>query len=246
MQIYPAIDLYRGRVVRLYKGDYNQVTDYGVDPVELAQDYAQQGAGCIHVVDLDGARSGDFTNLKTIEQMAAAIDIPVQSGGGIRARADLDRLRDAGVGRAVIGSLAIKQPELVGGWLSELGEESICLAMDARANDAGDFMLSATGWTETGTTSLWDGLLAYQALPLKHVLCTDIGRDGTLQGANNQLYGQCAEKFPGLKFQASGGVSGLGDIEQLAGTGADGVIIGKALLDGLFTVKEAIACSRGA
>jgi len=244
MQIYPAIDLHHGRVVRLYKGDYEQVTDYGADPVALAQDYAEQGAGSIHVVDLDGAKSGDFTNLRIIEKMASAIEIPVQSGGGIRALPDLVRLFDAGVGRAVIGSLAVKQPTVVAEWLMEYGAERVCLAMDVRADDSGEFRLATAGWTEASGMSLHQGLTAFSASPLTHVLCTDIGRDGTLKGPNVALYRDCAQHFSGLSIQASGGVAELSDIEQLVSAGADGVIIGKALLDGRFTVKQALACSR--
>ncbi len=231
--------------MRLYKGDYDQLTDYPADPVELARRYAEQGAGCIHVVDLDGAKSGDFTNLTVVEAMAAAIDIPVQSGGGVRSEADLVRLYDAGIGRVVIGSLAVKNAALVGQWLHQYGAERICLAMDVRADAAGEFRLSTTGWTETGEQSLQSGLKAFAQAPLRHVLCTDIGRDGTLGGPNVSLYEDCAGGFPNLLFQASGGVAELADIERLAQSGADGVIIGKALLEGRFTVEQALRCSRG-
>lgn len=244
MEIYPAIDLHRGRVVRLYQGDYQQVTDYHADPVALAQAYAAQGAGCIHVVDLDGAKSGDFVNLQTIERMAAALEIPLQSGGGIRQRADLQQLIDAGVGRAVIGSLAVQQPRLVTDWLVELGPDRICLAMDVKVGAGGEFMLTTSGWTETAALTLWDGLTAFEQG--RHVLCTDISRDGTLRGPNAALYQECSARLPQLQIQASGGVGSLDDIATLAATSASGVIIGKALLDGRFTVAEALRCSRGA
>nr|XP_061801935.1 imidazole glycerol phosphate synthase subunit HisF-like [Nerophis lumbriciformis] len=165
--------------------------------------------------------------------MAAQIDIPIQSGGGIRDEEDLQRLFDAGVGRAVIGSLAVKQPELVSEWLSRHGGDRICLAMDVKRSDSGQFMLATTGWTDTSNKDLWSGLDAYAGSALRHVLCTDISRDGTLVGPNQDLYRECVKRLPQLEIQASGGVKDLADVTELTATGVSSVIIGKAILDAL-------------
>jgi phosphoribosylformimino-5-aminoimidazole carboxamide ribotide isomerase len=245
MKIYPAIDLREGRCVRLLEGDYERETRYQADPVSLAKDYEQAGAEIIHVVDLDGARDGAFTNLSVIESMASAVSIPLQCGGGIRREADLLSLFNAGVGRAVIGSLAVQEPEWVKTWLRTHGPDALTLALDCRQSGS-DYLLAISGWTRTGSVTVEQGLATFSDAGLRHVLCTDIGRDGTLSGPNVELYRDLVEAFPDLHVQASGGVSGLDDLGQLLGTGVAGVVVGKALLDGRFSLEEGLSCSRAA
>ncbi len=246
MEFYPAIDLRNGRVVRLHQGDYAQETVYGADPLRLAQQYRDSGAQWIHVVDLDGARDGSFSNLQAIEQIVGFAGLAVQCGGGIRDQAGLDRLRAAGAQRVVIGSLAVREPNLVCQWLRDLGPEDICLALDVRQDEQGRMAVATAGWIEDSGVSLWDALLRYRDCGLRHVLCTDIGRDGTLAGPNLALYRALSESQPDLAIQASGGVARLDDLAQLRGSGVAGVVIGKALLEGRFTPAEALRCLRAA
>ncbi len=246
MKIIPAIDLREGRCVRLYQGDYDRQTVYDADPVALAQRYADAGIDTLHLVDLDGARQGGFDNLKAVEKIAAKVPVAVQSGGGIRERADVDRLYDAGVARAVIGSLAVRDPELICEWLGDHGAEKICVAFDVRPDNEGRYFLATAGWTHTSRVRLYEGLGRYAGSGLKHVLCTDITRDGTLEGSNAALYEGLSRDWPEIAFQASGGVADLNSLKALVPTGADGAIVGRALLDGRFTIEEAVACLQDA
>ena len=245
MKIYPAIDLRNGRCVRLVEGDYDRETRYLDDPITVAKAYEQAGAEMIHVVDLDGARGGAFTNLPLIESLCSAVAIPLQCGGGVRSEVDLESLFSAGVGRVIVGSLAVRQPALVTDWLNRFGSDRLTLALDCRWSGE-DFQLATSGWTTTDSLTLEQGLAAYTGSGLRHVLCTDISRDGTLQGPNNSLYAACTQRFPKLLIQASGGVSTLQCLRELAPTGVDGVVVGKALLEGRFSLQEALACSRAA
>ena len=245
MKIYPAIDLRNGRCVRLLEGDFDQETRYQADPVSLVKSYEQAGAPMIHVVDLDGAREGHFTNLGVIEAMASAVSAPIQCGGGIRNETDLKQLFSAGVSRAVIGSLAVNEPALIKQWLVRFGAERLTLALDCRWSGS-EFLLATAGWTATHDLSLEQCLESYAGSGLQHVLCTDIGRDGTLQGPNIDLYRRIAAAFPDFSIQASGGVSDLQNLRELASTGVDGVVVGKALLDGRFSYGEALACLHAA
>ena len=238
--VIPAIDLRGGQVVRLKQGDYAQQTTYAVDPRELAQRYADAGARWLHLVDLDGARSGQLDNLAVISAIAA-YGMQVQAGGGVRDKADLQRLFDAGVQRVVLGSVAIRDPELVAGWLDKHGAERLTLALDTRRID-GRWTLPSAGWTETEARTL-DELAPWFAVHgARHLLCTDIDRDGMLAGFNLDLYRHLADSVPQLAVQASGGVRSLDDIRAARAAGARGVILGRALLEGRFTVEEALAC----
>ncbi|WP_447733856.1 1-(5-phosphoribosyl)-5-[(5-phosphoribosylamino)methylideneamino]imidazole-4-carboxamide isomerase [Rhodanobacter soli] len=238
--VIPAIDLRGGQVVRLKQGDYAQQTTYAVDPRELAQRYADAGARWLHLVDLDGARSGQLDNLAVIRAIAAD-GMWVQAGGGVRDEADLQRLFDAGVQRVVLGSVAIRDPELVAGWLDKHGAERLTLALDTRRID-GRWTLPSAGWTETEARTL-DELAPWFAVHgARHLLCTDIDRDGMLAGFNLDLYRHLADSVPQLAVQASGGVRSLDDIRAARAAGARGVILGRALLEGRFTVEEALAC----
>ena len=237
-ELIPAIDLRGGQVVRLKQGDYAQQTTYGADPRALAQRYADGGATRLHLVDLDGARSGQLDNLAVIEAIAAD-GMAIQAGGGVRDETDLQRLFDAGVARVVLGSVAIRDPERVAGWLAKYGAEHLTLALDTRRR--GDrWILPSAGWTEVEVRTLDELAPWYAAHGARHLLCTDIDRDGMLAGCNVDLYRHLAETVPQLAVQASGGVRSLEDIRAVRAAGAQGVILGRALLEERFTVQEAL------
>lgn len=243
--IIPAIDLIDGAVVRLYQGDYNQKTQYKMDPIDVVNDYADQGASWLHIVDLTGAKDTDKRQLSLIKRMVDTKRMQFQAGGGIRCEADVAQLLEIGVKRIVIGSLAVKQPNVVKQWVSKYGPEAIVLALDVNIDANGDKMIATHGWQESSGVRL-EGLLEdFLSVGAKHVLCTDISRDGTLQGSNHQLYAQMKQQFPSVIWQASGGIGALKDIEALKPTKVDSVILGRALLEGKFTLKEAITCWQG-
>ena len=236
----PAIDLRGGKVVRLKQGDYAQQTTYDADPRELAQRYAAAGATWLHLVDLDGARSGSLDNLAVIESIAAD-GMRIQAGGGVRSEDDLARLFSAGVSRVVLGSVAIRDPELVADWLTRYGAEQLTIALDTRQVDR-RWALPSAGWTEMETRTLDELAPWYAGKGARHLLCTDIDRDGMLAGFNLDLYRHLAETVPHLAVQASGGVRSLDDIRAAREAGAQGVILGRALLEARFTIEEALAC----
>lgn len=238
--VIPAIDLRDGRVVRLRQGDYAQQTTYATDPRELAQRYLHAGAHWLHLVDLDGARSGNLDNLTVIK---AIVDegIDVQAGGGVRDEADLRRLFDIGVRRVVLGSVAIRDPERVANWLELFGSDRITLALDTRL--IGDqWVLPSAGWTEIEARTLDELAPWYAERGARHLLCTDIDRDGMLAGFNLELYRHLTDTVPGLALQASGGVRSLADIRAVRDSGAKAVILGRALLDGHFSLEDALTC----
>lgn len=246
MQVIPAIDLLGGRCVRLYKGDFAQVIEYPEDPVAIAARYRQAGMRRLHLVDLDGARTGDQGNAHIISRLASEAGVDLQVGGGIR---DLSRARallESGARRVVIGSVAAEQPDLALGWVGELGAHRMTLAFDIRLDAQGEPVVVTRGWTQSSGRSLWElvGLFAPHAGI--EFLCTDVDRDGTLEGPNLSLYAACTTRFPGARFIASGGVSGAADLPRLAATGVAGVVTGKALLDGRLTLEEIGRFSRDA
>lgn len=240
--IIPAIDLIEGSVVRLFQGDYAQKTEYKLDPINVVHDYADQGAKWLHIVDLTGAKDTNKRQLDLIGNMVATKRMYFQAGGGIRSEQDVAQLLDIGVKRVVIGSLAVKEPELVKGWVKQYGPQAIVLALDINIDEAGNKFIATHGWQQNSGVSIEALLEDFLAVGAKHVLCTDISRDGTLQGANHQLYQEMAARFPTVGWQASGGIGSLADIEILKPTGVSGVILGRALLEGKFTVKQAIQC----
>ena len=238
--IIPAIDLIDGHVVRLYQGDYNQKTQYQLDPIDVVHQYADAGAQWLHIVDLTGAKDVEKRQLDLIKRMVDTGRMSFQSGGGIRSGADVSGLLDIGVKRVVIGSLAVKQPELVKSWIATYGPEAIVLALDVNINAQGQKCIATHGWQEDSGVEI-EGLLEDMlSVGAKHVLCTDISRDGTLQGANAELYAEMKAQFPTVDWQASGGIGSLDDIERLKPTSVDGVILGRALLEGKFTLEQAI------
>ncbi|WP_320152879.1 1-(5-phosphoribosyl)-5-[(5-phosphoribosylamino)methylideneamino]imidazole-4-carboxamide isomerase [uncultured Tolumonas sp.] len=240
--IIPAIDLIDGKVVRLYQGDYGQKTEYSADPQGRFNDYVAQGATQLHLVDLDGAKDSTKRQLTVIRKLLANTKAPVQIGGGVRTEQDVIDLLDAGADRVVIGSTAVKDPATVAGWVEKYGADKIVLALDVNIDAQGQRKIAVAGWQEDSGVTIEALLAHYLPVGLKHVLCTDISRDGTLQGSNVALYRDLAAQFPQINWQASGGIGGIADIDALKGSGVGGVILGRSLLEGKFTVKEAIAC----
>ena len=238
----PAIDLIGGKVVRLFQGDYNQKTNYQTTVQERQQSYAKSGATVMHFVDLDGAKDSTKRQLSTLKTVVNHETMIIQVGGGIRNEKDVIQLLELGANRVVIGSLAIKQPELVLEWLSIYGGEKIVLALDIKIDEQGNKTLPTHGWIEDSGVNLEDLLEAYIDAGIKHILCTDISKDGTLSGSNVDLYFELCQKYPSIQWQASGGIGSLDDIKALIPTGVSGVILGRSLLEEKFTLEEAIAC----
>jgi len=238
----PAIDLIDGQVVRLFQGDYSQKTNYQYTVQERQQAYAQSGASVMHFVDLDGAKDSTKRQLETLKTVVKHPTMTIQVGGGIRCEDDVKQLLALGADRVVIGSLAIKKPELVAQWITTYGCEKIVLALDIKIDALGNKTLPTHGWIEDSGVNLEDLLAQYQDAGIKHVLCTDISKDGTLTGTNVDLYTEVCAKYPNIQWQASGGIGSLDDIKALIPTGVSGVILGRSLLEGKFTLEEAIAC----
>ncbi len=242
MIIYPAIDLRGGRVVRLTEGKFDQEKTYGDDPLAVAKDFAASGATWLHVVDLDGAKDPAKRQTALVQKLARESGLRMQTGGGIRDESQIAALLAAGAQRVIVGSLAAKQPELVRGWLKQFGAEKIILSPDVRLDVAGTPRVAAAGWQESTGVALDDFLNGFLAAGLVHILCTDISRDGKLTGPNSALYARLVKQFPTLQIQASGGVSSLDDLRVLKTTGSAGAIVGRALYEKKFTLKEALAC----
>jgi phosphoribosylformimino-5-aminoimidazole carboxamide ribotide isomerase len=246
MLLIPSIDLRGGRCVRLFKGDFAQETRYERPVDELMWGYQRLGAPWLHLVDLDGARDGalppDHPNRMVIRALAAAHALSLQVGGGVRDRAAVNELFELGAARAVIGSAAVEQPTEVAQWLRDYGPERICLAFDVQLDEAGTPRLRTRGWQQQTAVSLWEAVAAFESEGLRHVLCTDIARDGALAGPNLSLYDECLRRYPQICWQASGGVSRAADLAALSAHGIPAAISGKALLEGRITVEEALAC----
>ena len=237
MQLIPAIDLRNGRCVRLFQGEFDAETQYDVTPLGLYEKYATMGAQWLHVVDLDGARDGSAGNREIIETLTEPRAMSVQVGGGIRNEAVLRSLLGSGVSRAVIGSVAVTTPAMVRDWFDEFGTERIVLAFDTRLDDDGTPRVTTHGWKEQSTTTLWEALDQFQGRA-KHVLCTDVARDGALTGPNVDLYRDAVRRFPNIEWQASGGIRSAEDLTALAQTGVAGAISGRALLENRIDRKE--------
>ncbi|WP_455864897.1 1-(5-phosphoribosyl)-5-[(5-phosphoribosylamino)methylideneamino]imidazole-4-carboxamide isomerase [Pantoea agglomerans] len=240
--IIPALDLIEGKVVRLHQGDYGQQRDYGSDPLPRLQDYEAQGAEVLHLVDLTGAKDPAARQIPLLTTLLAGVNVPVQVGGGIRTRDDVEALLNAGATRVVVGSTAVKDPGEVKSWFKQYGPEAIVLALDVRIDANNRKEVAISGWQETAGVTLEEVIEQFLPVGLKHVLCTDISRDGTLSGSNVELYREVSARFPTVAFQSSGGIGSLDDVAALNGCGAKGVIVGRALLEGKFTVAEAISC----
>ncbi len=244
--IIPALDLIDGKVVRLHQGDYGQQRDYGSDPLPRLQDYQQQGAEVLHLVDLTGAKDPAKRQIPLLRKLLAGVSVPVQVGGGIRSADDVSALLDAGAARVVVGSTAVRDPQTVQQWFTRFGADALVLALDVRIHADGHKNVAVSGWQEDSGVTLEQVIANFEPYGLKHVLCTDISRDGTLSGSNVALYREVCPVYPQVAFQSSGGIGSLDDIAGLRGSGVQGVIVGRALLEGKFTVREAIACWQNA
>lgn len=240
--IIPAIDLIDGQVVRLYQGDYGQQTTFDLSPLAQLQSYQAQGASWLHIVDLTGAKEPAKRQTALIAKLTAGLSANIQVGGGIRTEEQVAELLSLGVKRVVIGSLAVKEPELVKGWFNKFGSEAICLALDVNINQSGEKIVAVSGWQSGGGKSLESIVEDFSQVGLKHALVTDINRDGTLTGANTALYRELSSHYPNIAWQASGGIATLEDVAAVRDSGAAGIIIGKALLINQFNVAEAIQC----
>jgi phosphoribosylformimino-5-aminoimidazole carboxamide ribotide isomerase len=238
MRLIPAIDLRAGHCVRLLHGDFAAETRYPFDPRDLLARYQGLGAAWLHIVDLDGARDGSLGNRAIITELASHPGVKLQVGGGLRSTAAIEGMLDTGIGRAVIGSLAITHVELVQAWLKLFGPERLTLALDVCIDETGVPRVMTHGWQRQSEHSLWHALDNYVAFDLKHVLCTDVGRDGALTGPNIGLYQEAVRRYPNIEWQASGGIRNAEDLHALTRAGVSAAISGKALLEGLIPPEE--------
>ena len=237
MILFPAIDLYEKKAVRLLKGDYRQMTVYSDDPLAVARDFVRQGATHIHMVDLEGARDGTTPNLDVVRQIAAQTPLFVEIGGGIRDMATVQRYLDAGAGRVILGTAAVEDAAFLAQAVAAYGAQ-IAVGADVR-----DGRIAIRGWLETADVTLDAFFARMQALGVQAVICTDISRDGAMRGTNRALYQQLSQKYA-LNITASGGVSGLDDVRALRQMGLYGAIIGKAYYTGAIDLAQAIEVAR--
>lgn len=244
MKLIPSIDLRGGRCVRLLQGDFARETRYDLEPMSLVDRYVAAGAPWLHLVDLDGARDGTLANRRFILDLAASRKINLQVGGGIRSLQVVEALLEGGVARVVVGSAAVEQPQAVADWLNRHGAERVCLALDIRLQE-GIPMVQTRGWTQGSALSLWQAVDLFLHAGLRHVLCTDVARDGAMQGPNVDLYRECRQRYPQLSWQASGGVRHVGDLAELRSLGMHAAVSGKALLEGMLSDDELQAWVRG-
>jgi phosphoribosylformimino-5-aminoimidazole carboxamide ribotide isomerase len=240
--ILPAIDVRSGAVVRLHQGDYARQVVYDLTPIDVIRQYREEGASWLHLVDLDAALLGRYSLLPLLAAIAEQAPLRIQTGGGVRSEADVESLLAAGAERVVVGTLAVREPKRVASWITTFGSDRIVLALDARQDEEGVFRVPVKGWTEKTPHTLEDLLAQYSDAGLRHVLSTDIARDGMLSGFNLDLYQSLAERFPDLDIQASGGVRSLDDIKAAKKAGASAAILGRALLERRFELKDALLC----
>ncbi len=233
MVIYPAIDLVTGKAVRLFKGDYAQMTVYSDDPVSVARDFQAAGATHIHLVDLEGAKSGVPANLPTIERILAETDLFVEVGGGIRTLETVEAYLSLGVDRVILGTAAVTEPEFLAAALAKYGEK-IAVGVDLK-----DGFVAIRGWTETSTLTAEQFFDKMQRIGVRTIICTDISRDGAMKGTNRELYQTLSNQY-NIDLIASGGVSSLEDVQALSAMGIHGAIIGKAYYIGAIDLKQAI------
>ncbi len=238
MLIFPAIDMYGGKAVRLYRGDYEQMTVYSDNPVSVARDFVLAGAEQIHMVDLEGARDGDMPNLGTVREIYKATGAFIELGGGIRSLDALARVFDAGVSRAILGTAAVSDPAFLEAAVAKYGNK-IAAGCDLR-----DGVVAVKGWLESSGVTADEFFSRMTALGIDTIICTDIARDGAMRGANAALYGEIMAAHPGIKLIASGGVSGMEDIGRLRALNLYGAIVGKAYYTGAIDLKKAVEAAK--
>lgn len=237
MKLYPAIDLYGGKAVRLFKGDYQQMTVYSENPLEIALDFQKAGARYIHLVDLEGAKFGTTPNLSVIRRIVEATDLFVEVGGGIRTVETIEKYLSIGVDRVILGTAAVTDRVFLKAALAEYGEK-IAVGVDLK-----DGYVAIKGWTETSQWTADSFFEDLEKLGVSTVICTDISRDGAMQGTNRQLYKELSAKYR-IQLIASGGVSSLEDVKALNAMNLHGAIIGKAYYTGAIDLKEALEVCR--
>jgi phosphoribosylformimino-5-aminoimidazole carboxamide ribotide isomerase len=235
MKIIPAIDLINGQCVRLTKGDYGTKKVYNDDPLEIARQFESAGFTRLHLVDLDGAKAGNVINLAVLENICRNTALKVDFGGGIKSDEDLEKVLKSGASQVTIGSLAVKDPQKVKQWIAKYGADKIILGADVK-----DRMIAVNGWLETSRLELFPFVEEYYQLGIRHVLCTDISKDGMLEGPAYELYSEIMKRFPDLQLIASGGVSGIEDVKRLNEDNIPAVVIGKAIYEGRINLNELI------
>jgi phosphoribosylformimino-5-aminoimidazole carboxamide ribotide isomerase len=233
IELIPAIDIIDGKCVRLSKGDYNTKKVYNEDPLEVARQFHDSGINRLHLVDLDGAKAGKIINYNILEKIAGHTSLVVDFGGGLKTTEDLRIAFECGAQMVTGGSIAVKNPEEFTGWIEKYGSEKIILGSDAK-----DRKIAVSGWTETSTLDLFDFLEDYINKGITKTICTDISKDGMLEGPSTDLYKEILERFPDLWLIASGGVSSMTDIDKLEEAGVPAVIFGKAIYEGRIGLKE--------
>ena len=233
MIIIPAIDIINGKCVRLTKGDYTQQKIYNEDPVEVAKIFADAGLQRLHIVDLDGAKAGAIKNLAVLEKIAEAVNMVIDFGGGVKKITDVENVLNAGASIVTIGSLAVKQPEVLEEWLMEFGPERFLIGADVL-----DGQIKISGWLEDGGIDIFDFVGRLISLGVTNIFCTDISRDGMMKGPSIDLYQNIMLQYPEINLIASGGVSNLADVKQLKQIGCSGAIIGKAIYENLITLQD--------
>lgn len=238
MEIFPAIDLLGGQVVRLQRGDYQKVTVYARDPLEPAARFAAAGARYLHCVDLDGARDGTMVNVDCVRRLAGESGLKVEIGGGIRSEKTIETYLECGIWRVILGTIAVRDPEFTGQMLKRYGDR-VAIGVDIR-----DGMVAVSGWLESGGIRFEDLCERLRDQGAKGLIVTDISRDGMLSGANRTLYQDLMRIFPAFELTASGGVSDLEDLRGLRDLGMYGAIIGKAYYEGRIDLKEAVEVAR--
>lgn len=239
MNIIPAIDLKLGKCVRLYQGCFEQEKYYDIDPTTLAQQYEKEGAKYLHIVDLCGVEQNNIQQLQQIIKIKQNCNLRLQIGGGIRAEQQIQTLLSKGIDRVVIGTMAMTEIEVTKTWIEKFGTAHIVLALDIKV-DNNEPILVSHGWRTNTEQSLWDLLNIYSQYKNIEILCTDVSRDGTLKRPNFNLYKQCQKYFPEFRFQASGGIAGLNDLFELSKINVFAAIVGKALFEYKFSLKQAI------
>jgi phosphoribosylformimino-5-aminoimidazole carboxamide ribotide isomerase len=233
MQIIPAIDIIDGKCVRLTEGDYQQKTEYSASPLEMAKIYEQNGISRLHLVDLDGAKTGKVTNWKVAEEIAANTNLVIDFGGGVKTKEEVERIFDMGIAYTTVGSMAAKSPEVFKEWIAVFGPHRFMLGADVK-----DEMIMVSGWFEQSTIHLLPFIASYMEMGISNVFCTDISKDGRLEGPSTALYAKIKKQFPALFLIASGGVAVMDDLHKLELAGCDGAIIGKAIYENRISIES--------
>lgn len=233
MQVIPAIDIINGKCVRLTQGDYSSVKVYNEDPLETAKQFENEGLTRLHLVDLDGAKAGAIKNWKVLEKIASKTALQIDFGGGIKTSDDVDIVLSSGAHWATVGSIAVKDESLFVQWLEHYGAAKFMLGADVKNEK-----IAIGGWLETSDIWIYDFIRKYMNYGVTQLFCTDVSKDGLLQGPAIGLYKNIIKEFPSLYFIASGGVSSINDLEELAAIGCNGAIIGKAIYENRISLKD--------